>query len=86
MLSRRPSRPILLVLVALLLAVSTAAFGHSARSKQPSESTRKISRYLGDEIGFLRNNPEYDYKIPVIVRLSPVGQEVQDSRRPHTAS
>ena len=70
MLSRQRSTPNLLVFIALLLAVSTAAFGQSARSKQPSESTRKISRYLGDEIGFLRNNPEYDYKIPVIVRLS----------------
>ena len=70
MLSRRRSSPTLLVFIALLLAVSTAAFGQSSRSKQPPESARKISRYLGDEIGFLRNHPEYDYKIPVIVRLT----------------
>ena len=70
MLWRRRSSPILLVFISLLLAVSTAAFGQRARSRLPSESGRKISPYLGDEIGFLRNNPEYDYKIPVIVRLS----------------
>ena len=70
MLWRQRSSPIQLVLVALLLAVSTAALGQRARSGQLSESARKTSSYLADEIGFLRDNPEYDYKIPVIVRLS----------------
>jgi serine protease AprX len=67
---RQRSSPIQLVLVVLLLAVSTSAFGQRARSKQLSESARKISPYLADEIGFLRDNPEYDYRIPVIVRLA----------------
>ena len=71
MLRGKRSSPVQLVLVALLLlAVCTAAVGQRARSRQLSESARKTSSYLADEIGFLRNNPEYDYEIPVIVRLS----------------
>ena len=71
MLGRQRSSPIQLVIVVLLLASSTAVFSQRARSKQLSESAGKISPYLADEIGFLRDNPEYDYKIPVIVRLAP---------------
>ena len=70
MLCRQRSSPIQLVLLVLLLAGSTASFGQRARSRQLSESARKISPYLADEIGFLRDNPEYEYKIPVIVRLA----------------
>ena len=72
MLRGKRSSPIqlVLVLVALLLTGSTAALGQRARSRQLSESARKTSSYLADEIGFLRDNPEYDYEIPVIVRLS----------------
>ena len=70
MLCRPRSSPIHVIILVLLLAVSTAAFGQRAQSKQLSESVRKISPYLADEIGFLRDNPEYDYKIPVIVRLA----------------
>ena len=70
MLCRQRSSPIQLVLLVLLLAGSTASFGQRAQSRQLSESARKISPYLADEIGFLRDNPEYEYKIPVIVRLA----------------
>ena len=57
MLCRPRSSPIHVIILVLLLAVSTAAFGQRAQSKQLSESVRKISPYLADEIGFLRDNP-----------------------------
>ena len=70
MLWRQRSSPIQIVLIALLLAGSTAAFGQRGRSGRISEPAHKTSSYLADEIGFLRDNPEYDYEVPVIVRLS----------------
>ncbi|HUV12888.1 MAG TPA: hypothetical protein VMY18_04535, partial [Acidobacteriota bacterium] len=54
-----------LIVSCLLLATGTVAFGWRANQNPDS----RIAPVLRDEAAFLRSNPQYDYEIPVIIKV-----------------
>src|SRR5690606_12649458 len=61
-----------LVQLPLLIALTTAAslnFAILQANSQGDSSQSRIARVLHEEVTFLASNPQYDYPLPVIVRL-----------------